>query len=197
MRGRSIHCLATTRRYDGCTTGLEPAVALSAARLCCARHSFGELMATRLGSNQPWPEWALESGSKPSSTAWGMLPIAAKMPRSEVTTTWDGPSRPMTLDGAGSQPAGDVREGRLRVWNLPHHPQTSHGIKCCRRKWEGCGTFFYKKWGRCADRFGVRRSILGTAFSLEHSSLKGPQENVLSNDREECSLGRTLCRTEY
>ena len=69
VRGRSIHCLATTRRYDGCTTGLEPAVALSAARLCCARHSFGELMATRLGSNQPWPEWALESGSKPSSTA--------------------------------------------------------------------------------------------------------------------------------
>ena len=29
---------------------------------------------------------------------------------------------------------------------------------------------------------GVRRSIFSTAFSLEHSSLKGPQENVLSND---------------
>ena len=46
----------------------------------------------------------------------GMLPVAAKMPRSEVTTTWDGPSSRMTVDGAGSQPAGDVREGRLRVW---------------------------------------------------------------------------------
>ena len=41
MRGRSIHCPAATRRYAGCTTGFEPAVALSAARFCCAGDSFG------------------------------------------------------------------------------------------------------------------------------------------------------------
>ena len=80
---------------------------------CAAADSFGELMTTRLGSNQPWSEEALRERFE-ALFQTACYPVAAKTSLGSHHHVGWGPLR-MTLDGAGSQPAGDVREGRLRV----------------------------------------------------------------------------------